>query len=68
MLPTPPPREGERRSAVSSETDTLKHGSGSVYAVAWSIDGNIASGSDDTTVKIWNSSTGECLKTLEGHR
>jgi WD40 repeat protein len=46
----------------------FKNGSGSVYAVAWSIDGNIASGSDDTTVKIWNSSTGECLKTLEGHR
>jgi hypothetical protein len=35
--------------------------------VAWSIDGNVASGSDDTTVKMWNSSTGECLKTLEGH-
>jgi WD40 repeat protein len=46
----------------------IQNGSDFVNTVAWSIDGNIASGSDDTTVKIWNSSTGECLKTLEGHR
>ena len=37
-------------------------------AVAWSIDGKIASGSTDITVMIWNSSTGERLKTLDGHR
>ena len=35
--------------------------------VAWSKAGLIASGSADYTVKIWNSSTGECLNTLEGH-
>jgi WD40 repeat protein len=39
-----------------------------VNAVAWSIDGKIASGSTDITVMIWNSSTGERLKTLDGHR
>jgi WD40 repeat protein len=39
-----------------------------VNAVAWSTDGKIASGSTDRTVMIWNSSTGERLKTLEGHR
>ncbi len=37
-------------------------------AVAWSIHGLLASGSFDTTVKIWNPSAGEFLKTLEGHR
>jgi WD40 repeat protein len=36
--------------------------------VAWSKAGLIASGGADYTVKIWNSSTGECLNTLEGHR
>ena len=37
--------------------------------VAWSKTGLIASGSADYTVKIWNpSSSGECLKTLKGHR
>jgi WD40 repeat protein len=36
--------------------------------VGWSIDGLLASGSYDETVKIWNPSAGECLKTLEGHR
>ncbi|PPK57339.1 WD40 repeat protein [Malaciobacter marinus] len=27
----------------------------------------IISGSDDTTIKLWNMETGECLKTLKGH-
>jgi len=36
--------------------------------VAWSKAGLLASGSVDRKVKIWNSSTGECLNTLEGHR
>jgi WD40 repeat protein len=56
---------GQRRRAVS---DMFKNGSGPVWAVAWSIDGNIASGSSDRTVMIWNPATGVHLKTLEGHR
>ena len=44
----------------------LKH-SHRVMSVAWSIHGLLASGSRDNTVKIWNPSAGECLKTLEGH-
>ena len=40
-----------------------------VFSVAWGFDGKLlASGSCDNTVKIWNPSAGECLKTLEGHR
>ena len=35
--------------------------------MAWSIDGLLASASRDRTVKLWNPSAGECLKTLEGH-
>jgi len=37
--------------------------------VAWSPDGNqIASGSDDKTIKIWDSQSGDCQSTLTGHR
>jgi WD40 repeat protein len=27
----------------------------------------LASGSQDTTIRLWDTVTGECLKTLEGH-
>jgi WD40 repeat protein len=29
--------------------------------------GQLASGSGDKTIKIWNTVTGDCIKTLEGH-
>jgi WD40 repeat protein len=36
--------------------------------VSWSPDGSrIASGSDDSTVHVWDSRTGAVLSTLEGH-
>ena len=39
-----------------------------VDSVRWSPDGAVlVSGSEDYLVKIWNATTGECLKTLEGH-
>ena len=39
-----------------------------VNCVAFSPDSSlVASGSIDSTVKIWNAFTGECIKTLEGH-
>ncbi|KPA36057.1 nwd1 protein [Fusarium langsethiae] len=43
------------------------HGSW-VYSVAFSADGQrLASGSDDKTVKMWDTATGACMQTLEGH-
>ena len=39
-----------------------------VRSAAYSPDGrSIVSASDDNTVRIWDSNTGECLKVLEGH-
>jgi WD40 repeat protein len=39
-----------------------------VYAIVFSPDGRwLASGSRDQTVRIWESETGEPVKTLEGH-
>jgi len=47
---------------------TLAGHSGWVNAVAFSADGRrIASGSWDTTVKVWDATTGEVEKTLAGH-
>jgi WD40 repeat protein len=47
---------------------TLTGHADSVLSVAFSPDGqNLASGSYDETIKIWNLSTGELLHTLSGH-
>jgi WD40 repeat protein len=47
----------------------FKNGSDWVYAVAWSIDGNmLASAGRDKKVIFWNPASGERLTTLEGHR
>ena len=41
---------------------------GRVRSVAWGPDGkNIASGSDDKTIKVWNAQTGQFVSTLRGH-
>ena len=47
---------------------TLEGHSGSVRSVTFSPDGQrLASGSDDKTVKIWDTASGECVQTLEGY-
>ena len=47
---------------------TLSGHSGSVRSVAFSLDGKIASGSADKTIKLWNLGTGQEISTLAGHR
>jgi WD40 repeat protein len=38
-----------------------------VFSLVLLPDGTLASGSADNTIKIWNPSTGTCLRTLSGH-
>lgn len=52
----------------SSCLQTLEGHSAYVTSVAWSPDGRqLASGSHDETVRIWDPVTGQCISTLEGH-
>ncbi|KAJ5962595.1 hypothetical protein N7501_007536 [Penicillium viridicatum] len=47
---------------------TLEGHSGPVYSIAWSQDGGqLASASEDNTVRIWDPTTGQCVLTLEEH-
>jgi WD40 repeat protein len=49
-------------------TATLEGHTGSVFALAFSPDGKtLASGSKDTTVKLWDLTTGKNIATLQGH-
>lgn len=48
---------------------TLKGHTRRVRSVAYNPSGNeLASGSDDKTIRIWNPTTGELLRILEGHK
>src|SRR2546423_14381866 len=64
-------QSADRRSqrALTVPGTRLYHGhSDNVFAVAWSPDGQyIASGSRDTTVRLWHAATGTCEYVYRGH-
>ncbi len=63
--PVVPAEHGEPLAVLERELTGHK---GWVNSVVVSPDGTWAvSGSDDTTIKIWNLETGQCQATLEGH-
>jgi WD40 repeat protein len=50
------------------ELRTLKGHAGKVFSVAFSPDGSrLASGSNDGTIKIWDTASGQVQRTLKGH-
>ncbi|KAF2184845.1 WD40 repeat-like protein [Zopfia rhizophila CBS 207.26] len=56
------------RDEWSACLQTLEGYSNLVQSVAFSYDSTqLASASDNNTVKIWDVSSGECLQTLKGH-
>src|SRR2546423_369403 len=55
-------------SAWSAEVQTLEGHTDGVCAVVFSPDGKLmASASDDSTVRLWDTTTGAALQTFEGH-
>ena len=55
-------------TATLQEVALLTGHTGSVNSAAYSPEGNtIASGSDDTTIRLWDAVTGEHIRTLKGH-
>ena len=55
---------------VGVSEGVLKHlfANKSVYALQLLWNNQLASGSSDSTTKIWNLDSGECVRTLTGHQ
>ena len=48
-------------------TRTLKGHTGWVYSLVVLPTGELASGSGDSTIRVWDTDTGECKQVLKGH-
>ena len=59
---------GNSADVITNTVQTLSGHTDKVTSVSWSPDSKyIASGSGDNRVKVWDASSGTCIRTLEGH-
>ena len=57
------------KNIATIECRRLEGHDGNVSSVQFSFDGRyVLSGSDDTTVKLWDTRTGACIRTFTGHK
>ena len=74
MPPPPPPSPpaippSPHAIPLDQSLNTFVGHSGSVRSVAFSPNGHVlASGSDDRTIKLWDTRTGRQIRTMKGHR
>lgn len=67
--PYTPEAEAALRKASMWEDGILRGHTSWVYSAEYSPDGKyIVSASNDNTIRIWDSSTGKCLRILKGHK
>ena len=66
IVQKPPPASAKREVRV---LHTLQGHRGSVWSVAWSPDGKqLATGSWDNSIKLWEANTGKLQHTVQGHK
>ena len=59
---------GNSTDVITNTVQTLTDHTAIVNSVSWSPDGkDIASGSHDKTIRIWDASNSTCIRTLTGH-